>query len=170
MKKIILISIFFIGITNFCFAENEKIVKPKSRIGATVGMQWGYYEKNVSVSPHFDYVDTKTPQGIGGNIFYNHSLHRIAFISLNAGYSNYEGINTTATVGLNWWLLSDKIYLGMGGGVLTEYKPTSTHPAFYVVCGISIPVPKYNISIEANAKYFPFLQSGINIGVGYLLP
>lgn len=64
----------------------------------------------------------------------------------------------------------DRIYLGMEFEILNRKDSweSITHLTLYLLCGFSIPIPKYNISIEANVKVAPLLQSEINIGVGYL--
>ena len=182
MKKIILIIIIFIAVSNFCFAEEDNKTLLPSRIGATVGMlfvdifsrdDYSVCEPPIPPDGEYEYIKAEPPRGIGITIFYNHSLVKKCFVSLKTEYNYYKNKtdNIVATIGVNWYVRSDNIYLGMAGGILTE-KDTwgrRTKSEFNLVCGFSIPIQKYNISIEANGK-IGINQSGINIGVAYLIP
>jgi len=195
MQKIITTLIIFIVISNFCFAdEKENKILPQSKIGGMVGMQWGGYifDWVGSVECSEDCTKWKTPQGIGVNIFYHLYLLSNGFVSVNVGYNIYktqtqeiksyfndvisivkleQKDNLVATIGVNWCIYSDKIYIGMAGGILnrTTNNWTSIQPEFCLVGGFSIPIAKYNVSIEANAKRF-INNSGINLGIAYLFP
>jgi len=193
----ILFVIIFLGLNIFCFAEeSQKNIKPKSKIGLEIGKQWWEPLNTVKCD---DCIESGTPKGIGGSIFYHHSLLRKVFISVNIGYNTYQTQTTKgsvweppppnddrtleykapnnifATVGFGWRAYSDKIYFGMQGGLLNKranvWNKAETVSAFYLLCVFSYPIEKYNISLETNARFgVVYNQSGINIGIAYLIP
>ncbi|MCL2039275.1 MAG: hypothetical protein FWG85_02470 [Bacteroidetes bacterium] len=205
MKKTFFLITIFMTTTNFCFSQNKsENILPNSKIGVLLGKHWCESGRGIHTDYHFgDGSYWEIPTGIGASIFYNYTLIRKAFVSFNLGYNSYarqtikyswgipppepplngevsiashkEPSNIVATIGVNVWCYSDKIYFGLAGGALCNIAKntwglTETYPAFYLIFGGSIPIPKYNISIEANAKYAILLQSQINVGVAYLLP
>jgi len=199
MKKLIFMMIF-ICITEISLAEAPvEEVKQNSKIGITVGyvkdVESGFSRMDYSYD--FAKVDWEASEGISGNIFFNHPVHKKFFVSLNLGYNSFkkqtqktylrdtnnmirdtilnkkDPDNIVATFGVNWWCYSDKIYIGMGGGALLHKRGNDygeTKSEFYFTAGFSYPIPKYHISIEANTKLSVNNLFGINIGLAYLIP
>ena len=121
MKKLIVLCAIFVAINNFCFAEEGKTVKPKSKLGLAAGAGVQIPEGSAGL-------------GIGGSIFCHYAFSRNWFLSLNAGYYRYNvpytGYNVPVkiqqtdipfTVGMNMFL--DKkfnSYLGLEVGLINQ--------------------------------------------------
>ena len=183
--KIILTAIIFIGINNICFAEevNAK-VKPKSRIGGTVGSSAKLFEEESSK-----------------NIFYNYAISNNSFLSFNAGYRHrkskfcFFGCSSSSdkdihiTFGINAITNNKRFnpYCGIEVGLLkneafysySEVKNiTNTTliivPAIgffcklYGVLYLTLNVKgQYGMIEYYDEKYFGHYTSGLNIGLSF---
>jgi hypothetical protein len=187
MKRIILITIIFVAVSNICFAENvkEEIIKLKSRIGGTMGItSTGLFSSGSSKS-----------------IFYNHTISNNFFLSFNAGHFYISGRfcffgcysdssnNTYITVGINT-ITDYKIfnpYLGLGVGLLkreahyfySDYKKINNKTGIIVpTYGFFCKLYK-GINLTGNVKghygkieyydeeYFGLYTTVVNIGLSF---
>jgi len=198
-KKLLLISSFFLLLTNTSFSS-DTISLPNSKVGLTFGLisdeilRRGFDDEPPNpLSPPpwgrpIPIENRNSPAGISWNIFYHFSMHRLFFVSLDMKYNLYENSLTrydgnewvaiknrssyyVSTIGLNWRAYSDKVYIGMHGGA-QYWKDVGTYyssPAFYFVGGMSYPFPKYHLSFEASAS-IGINHSGVYLGLAYLIP
>ena len=139
MKKIILISIIFIGITNFCFATEEELeieIKEKQKIGATVGGAVGYR----NIMGRLD----GTLHGIGGNIFLNKTFFNKLKLSLNAEYNQYR--KTKYYLGESEKIVRDEIPITFGIHICYDSSSLYTFSYLYILNG-------FYVGIEVGQAY-----------------
>lgn len=176
MKKSLLF-IIFVGINNFCFAEEEnKEVMPKSIIGASFGLQ-----------------HTKEDYKIGYNaeVFYRHYitsassfLYDKLYLSLDAGYTHYKGKNndivrkdipiTLGLIAYNFFIHS---YFGIGFGALHRTEEKTFNESIddvkmlgYIMSGFSLAATKslsININIKAHCIIKEKPKGKYGIGLSY---
>ena len=155
MKKIILISIIFIGMNNFCLAEEEEEILPPSKVeetkknevidlakeeikpkskkmGLTIGGTFG--SKKISEG----LLGPSRP-GNGGNIFLDRT-YKYAKLSLNVGYDHYDN---------KYWsgdyreIINDiPITFGTGLGVdftrISSLNTSTVGFRFYFICEFGV--------------------------------
>jgi outer membrane protein W len=101
MKKIIVVTVIGVMLTNFCLAQENETVEenkntvPPSRIGGTVGFQ-------ILQDHHFL---RRLDNSIGVNLFFHQTISSRWFFSLDIGYHYYTGVRYEYNIGLlqNLW-------------------------------------------------------------------